>query len=192
MSNKFNSEKVHLQIGFRSSEKTGTLKTIELFGVPGERLRNGEYIVSEKTQHFFDDLIVRKIFRDSRRLSYCDFEYLKVWLYDTNESNENRGYEIPQIDERDLVIRSNINASSLERIYVLDNELTGREKEEWVKTSEDLFTPLFNKFITPPEPPDIFGNNPITNFVKGVAETVDPYLKMKQAIFFNALIIQID
>lgn len=192
MTSKFNSEKVFLKIGFRSSEQIGTLKTIELLGVPGERLRNSEYMVTEKTQHFFDDLMIRKIFRDSRRLPGCDFEYLKIWLYDMNENDENRGYEIPQIDERDLVIHSNFNASSLKQIYVLDNGLTGREKEKWVRTAKDLFTPLFSKFLRPPETPDIFRSNPFTKLVEGVAETVDPYFKMKQAIFFNALIIQID
>jgi hypothetical protein len=191
MSSKFNSEEVFLKIAFRSSEKIGTLKTIELVGVPGERLRSGEYIVTEKTQHFFDDLMIRKIFRESRRLPSCDFEYLKIWLYDMNESNENRGYKIPQIDGRDLVIHSK-TASSLEQIYVLDNELIDREKEEWVKTAEDLFTPLFHKFITPPEPPNILRNHPLTKIIETIGETVDPHLKMKQAIFFNALIIQID
>jgi hypothetical protein len=192
MSQRSDSEKVFLQIGFRSPEREGSLRTIELFGIPGERLGNGEYIVSEKTQRFFDDLIVRKIFRDSRRLPSCDFEHLKIWLYDIDVKDEERGYEIPRIDERDLKIRSDVGSSRLERIYVLDNELDGREYELWKKTAEALFIPLFSKFLTPPEPPDILRNIPLVKFAEEIAEKVDPYLKMRQSVFFNALIIQID
>jgi hypothetical protein len=192
MSQESGSKKVFLQIGFRSSERDGSLRTIELFGIPGERSSNGEYAVSEKTQRFFDDLIVRKLFRDSRQLPYCDFEHLKIWLYNMDTRDEERGYDIPRIDDRDLKIRSDISSSRLERIYVLDNELTGREYERWRRTSEALFTPLFSKFLAPPEPPSILKNIPLVRFAEEVAEKVDPYLKMRQSAFFNALIIQID
>jgi hypothetical protein len=192
MSRGSNSEKVFLQIGFRSSEREGSLRTIELFGVPGERLSNGEYTVSEKTRQFFDDLIVRKIFRDSRRLINCDFEHLKIWLYDMSTKDGERGYEVPIIDDRDFAIRSNTSSSKLERIFILDNELTGHDYDTWRETAESLFNPLFGKFLTPPEPPDIFKNIPLVRFAEDVAEKLDPYLKMRQAVFFNALIIQID
>jgi hypothetical protein len=195
MSQRFNSKEVFLQIGFRSSEPGG-IKTIELFGVPGERLSNGEYAVSEKVQRFFDDLIVRKIFRDSRRLPDCDFQHLKIWLYDMDAKEEDLGYEVPRLDERDLEIYSDFSSSKLERIYVLDNELAGYEYKLWKRTAETLFTPLFSKFLAPPDtlptPPDIFRNSPLGKFVEEMAEKVDPYFRMRQSVFFNALIIQID
>lgn len=192
MSRKFKNEPVFLKVGFRSSERIGSLRTIELIGVPGERSRTGQYAVSEKTQLFFDDIIARKLFRDSRHLSDCNFEHLTIWLYEMDVKNEKRGYEVPVIDEHDLEIKDSSNVSSLERIYVLDNELTGNEYIEWKNTAEALFNPLFSKFITPPKIPDNFKYNPFAKLAEGLAETVDPHLKMKQAVFFNALIIQID
>ncbi|MEM9271408.1 MAG: CHAT domain-containing protein [Cyanobacteria bacterium P01_F01_bin.143] len=192
----FECEKVFLHIGFRSAEREGSLQKIKLFGVPGIKLRDGNYEVTEKIQSFFDDLIARSIFRNSRRLSGCDFKYLKIWLYDMDEKDENKGYEIPQIGRRDVVMHSDFTTSKLERIYILDKKLTGREYARWKNTAENLFTPLFATFITSPETPDIipdiFKNNPLTKIAEEIAETVDPYIKMKQVLPFNALIIQID
>lgn len=194
MPGKSDSDKVFLQIGFRSSEREGSLRTIELCGVPGEKSSDGQYAVNEKTQRFFDDLIVRKIFRDSRHFQECNFEHLKIWLYDTDITNENRGYEIPVIDKKDFLIHSSFRSSTLERIYVLDNSVDPREYGIWKRNAEDLFTPLFSKFITPPETPDILKNIPLFKFVEDIAEKVDPHLKMRQDLLckFNALIIQID
>lgn len=189
-------EKMFLQIGFRSSETGGRLQTIEMFGLPGERLKDGTYTVNEKTQRFFDDLIVRKIFRESRRVSDCDFEYLKIWLYDTEISDNERGFAIPKLDHHDLEIQSNEQHSRLERIYILDNGLQGAEYERWKRICKDLFTPLFRGFIAPPEPPSRLGRNPlggyVVKFLDALTETVDEYAKKKQNLFFNALIIQID
>ncbi|NEO57936.1 MAG: hypothetical protein F6K54_35710 [Okeania sp. SIO3B5] len=197
-------EKIYLEIGFRSPETYGNLKTIELLGVPGQRLNNGECVVNEKTQKFFDKLIVRELFRQSRLLPNCSFEYLKIWLYDTEIENNERGYSIPTIDRGDLEIRSNIPGSKLERIYVLDNELTAQEYQIWKRDAENLFNPLFRQFIAPPELPSLLteesiANNPFTQvfkpLVEGIEKTteaLDKYAKMKQSLFFNALIIQID
>lgn len=192
MSKEYELENVFLEIGFRSPEKEGSLKTIQLFGIPGDKLRNNTYVVGEKTKSFFDDLIVRPIFRDSRRLHNCKFEHLKIWLYDTNVRNEERGYKIPKIDNRDLDIHSNFSSSQLEHIYILDNELSGNEYKIWERNAEDIFTPLFKQFIVPPEPPSIFKNSPFIKFMEEVTDKVDPYFKMKQKVIFNALIIQID
>ena len=192
MSREFDTEQVFLQIGFRSSEREGRLRSIELFGVPGEKLDSGECRVSGKTQQFFDDLIVRKIFHDSCRLPDCNFEHLKIWLCDTDARDGKRGYEIPRIDDQDLEICSDVTSSRLEYIYILDNALTGSEYEIWKRTARDLFSPLFGRFIVSPEPPDILRNLPLVRFLEDMAEKFDPYLRMRQTVFFSALIIQID
>lgn len=197
-------DKIYLEIGFRSPYPNDNLTTIELFGVPGEKRRNGESVVSEKVELFFDDLIVSKIFRESRRLPDCDFEKLKIWLYDTETRNNERGYRIPTIDNRDLEIGPTTSTSKLERIYVLDNELTGREYERWRKNARNLFVPLFGQFIAPPDAASIFSDKtiaenplvklmqPAVNMVETMTDAVDPYARMKQRLFFNALIIQVD
>lgn len=192
MSKNTSQRNVFLQIGFRSSEREGTLKTIELLGVPGERTGSGKYVVNDRMRRFFDDLIVRKLFRDSRYLPSCDFEYLKIWLHDTDSMKEDLDYDIPKIDKRDLTLRPSSSTSQLDHICVLDNELKGSEYEKWRSTCESLFTPLFGNFMTPPEPPSVLKNIPLVRMAGSIAEKVDPYLKMKQNTFFNALIVQID
>ncbi len=196
-----NNETVFLRIGFRSPEKEGSLTSIELFGVPGKASSSSQVEVSHQIQKFFDDLIARVIFRQSRMIPQCNFEYLKIWLYDTKTKDAERGYQIPKIDQHDLEITSNVPSSKLEFIYVLDNKLTGREYEPWEKIARELFTPLFLKFIAPPEMPSELANNPFVKLMEAspfgkalekVNETLDPYSNMKQKLFFNALIIQID
>ncbi len=106
-------EQVFLQIGFNSPRNDGILKTIEIIGVPGEKLINGECVVSEKAQNFFDDLIVKPIFMKSRRLQGCDFRYLKIWVYHSDIKNGERGYKVPNIDQNDLIISSSIPSSGI-------------------------------------------------------------------------------
>ncbi len=187
-----NNETVFLRIGFRSPEKEGSLTSIELFGVPGKASSSSQVEVSNQIQKFFDDLIARVIFRQSRMIPQCNFEYLKIWLYDTKTKDAERGYQIPKIDQHDLEIASNVPSSKLEFIYVLDNKLTGREYERWEKIARELFTPLFLKFIAPPEMPSELANNPFVKLMEAspfgkalemVNETLDPYSPMKQKLF---------
>ncbi len=196
-----NNKSVFLTIGFRSPEQQGSLNSIEIIGVPGKTDSTGQAVISKQIRTFFDDLIARVIFRQSRMIPECDFEYLKIWLYDTETKDADRGYQIPQLDHRDLEIKSNVPSSKLESIYVLDNQLEGQEYQRWVKISNQLFTPLFLKFIAPLEPPAEIANNPVVKLFEAspigkafekVNETLDPYSNMKQKLFFNALIIQID
>ena len=196
-----NNETVFLRIGFRSLEKEGSLTSIELFGVPGKGSTTGQVDINQQIQHFFDNLIARPIFRKARLIPECHFQSLKIWLYDTETKDDERGYQIPPIDERDLEITSHVSSSKLEVIYVLDNHLTGREYERWEKIAMELFTPLFIKFIAPPELPSELANNPLVKLMEAspfgkalemVNTTLDPYSNMKQNLFFNALIIQID
>lgn len=201
MSYSANNNNIFLTIGFRSAEQQGSLNSIEIIGVPGKTDSTGQAVISKQIRTFFDDLIARVIFRQSRMMPECDLEYLKIWLYATDTPDSERGYQIPQIDERDLEITSDVPYSKLEFIYVLDNQLEGQEYESWVNISRSLFTPLFLKFIAPPEPPSEIANNlvfklieasPVGKAFEKVNETLDPYAQMKQKLFFNALIIQID
>ena len=196
MTSSFESEKMFLQATFRSSEPKGSLRNIQVFGIPGEKTKDGEYAITDKTQNFFDDLIVRKLFRKSRFLPNCDFEYLKIWLYDSDENDSNRGYSIPKLDERDLKIKSNFSSSKLECIHVLDNGLVGDDYILWKKTVKSLFMYLFGEFTVFPNPPEEIVNNPffklVESFTDPIRDNIDPYGKIKQNLFFNALIIQID
>jgi hypothetical protein len=186
------SDNIYTAVGFRSSEPGGRLKIIEIFGLPGQRIKNDEIVVTPKTQSFFDSLIVRKIFRQSPRIKNCDFESLKIWLYDTEVMNKERGYDVPELDKQDLVIRSNISYSNLEQIYVLDNNLQGAEYREWQNIVEELFKPLFSGFVVPPEAPEIIAENPLFKAIGSILQPLDPDVKMKQNLWFNSLIIQID
>ncbi|EDN70601.1 hypothetical protein BGP_2640 [Beggiatoa sp. PS] len=185
-------EKVFLQVGFDSGETEGNLRTIEIIGIPGEKLSNGECVVSAKAQCFFDDLVAKPLFRESRHLRDCNFKSLKIWLYHPDVNSE-RGYDVPQIDNRDLEISSNVSASKLRRIYVLDNGLKDTEYQLWQRMTSKLFLPLFRKFVAPPEPPEASGLiGAFFDLVDSTMNTVDKYAQMKQSLFFNTLIIQID
>ncbi|MFM6368703.1 MAG: hypothetical protein ACKPGN_10830, partial [Dolichospermum sp.] len=73
------SENIYTAVGFRSSEPDGTLRTIELFGLPGQKNRDDQVVFMPERQSFFDDLIVRKIFRQSCKIRNCDFKHLQIW-----------------------------------------------------------------------------------------------------------------
>ncbi len=68
-------------------------------------------------------LFLLKKFIESCLIPECDFRFLKIWLYDTEISDRERGYEITKIDERDLcLLKNNFLPSKLEKLFVLDNE----------------------------------------------------------------------
>ncbi|NJO65210.1 MAG: hypothetical protein HC836_46040 [Richelia sp. RM2_1_2] len=187
-------ERIYLEIGFESDIQESNLRRIELLGVPGVRLENGESVIREKQKTFFDDLIVRKLFTLSRRID-CDYQYLKIWLWDNKLRREEVPYRLPSIDKNDLEIRLLKSYTKLERIYVLDNELKDAEYRRWCHTAEKLFTPLFDSFIAPPETPYFFEESPFQPFVNAVTavnQTLDKYASMKQKMSFNTLIIQVD
>ncbi len=190
-----------LKLGLRSPEPDAILHSIEIFGIPGSYTKAGEPTITPKTRKFFDDLIARTIFREARRLPDCDFEYLKIWLYDTETPDAERGYDVPQLDNRDLEIRSNQVSSQLQFIYVLDNALTGNEYQQWRQTTNRLFRPLFMNFTIPPEPPSeltdnslfqAFVESPLGKAFQSFSQNLDPNVELKKSLFFNALIIQID
>ena len=202
MTKDFNPSTVLVQINFSSPEPESKLRTIELYGVPAQ-FKDGQYTVNKKIQQFFKDLILRDLFQNSLDLA-CDFARLKIWLYDEKGKYEKLEYEIPMIDNRYLLIQSKNPMSKLKKIYVLDNELEGKKYEYWKENSEKLFKPLFGNFIAPLERPEIVGNamesdNLLPKFLSYFAKTmesmakdIDPYAELKQNLFFNALIIQID
>ncbi|MDM3853318.1 MAG: hypothetical protein PT119_25915 [Aphanizomenon gracile PMC627.10] len=186
---------VFLTLGLRNSDSRSNLQSVEIIGIPGRKNRDGECSIDVTTERFFDDVIAKQIFRSSNRLKDCKFYDLKVWLYDTGIDNQ--GYEIPEIDRSDFKIECNIPFSKLKYIYVLDNGYEDNEYIQWKKDVETLLRPLFNSFIAPPEPnPSLnfnpFPNFPFPNFLDSLETKLDKHAEMKNEIFFNALIIQID
>lgn len=190
MSSKCDSDKVFLTASFSYPGNDKKFKKIEIIGVPGKKSANDHDVVEEEIKKLFNNLIIKTILKKSNSLHDCNFDSLKIWLYDMKESNENYGYQIPEIKESYFVMYSSLKISNLERIYVFDNELTGREQEEWKKTAKYLFTPLFNNFVTPPELPEELRNNPVSKFIERGVEIFTPSIKIKQTISFNALIIK--
>jgi len=192
-------EEIFLQIGFNSSKNDGTLKSIEVTGIPGERLPNGKCVVSEKAQHFFDDLIVKPIFQKSRQMQSCNFRHLKIWTYHPDIEESKRGYKVPNIDQNDLKIVSETFHSGLHTIIVLDNGLTGESYQRWKTICIELFSQLFARFVAPPKPPEFERRLPNLKFIDTIFSgidsmmtKVDKYGEMKRSLFFDTLIIQID
>ncbi len=185
---------IYTSLGFRSSHPDGNLRTVEIIGVPGQKKRGGECYIGEKMERFFDDSIARPIFQTSRHIPNLDWQAIKIWLYTIDEGEEEQGYQVPQLNEQDLEIQSNISDSNLKLIYVLDNELPKAEYRRWKKTAESLFTPLFRQFVAPPEFPSSFPfpTNPFSGLIQSLDNRLDPYAQMKRELFFDALIIQVD
>ncbi|MEL7534589.1 MAG: hypothetical protein AAFN10_25000, partial [Bacteroidota bacterium] len=69
MKEKESNSEVYLQVDFCSSDTTQALKKIELLGIPGERSEDGGYIVNEKVNRFFEELIAKELFRESAKLN---------------------------------------------------------------------------------------------------------------------------
>ena len=180
-------ENVFLTLGLRNSDSQSNLEVVEIIGIPGQKDRHGECVISATTEKFFDHVIAKPVFRSSNSLKTCNFSYLKVWLYDT--TIEDQGYQIPEIDDRsDLEIEGNVPFSKLKYIYVLNNGYKGNEYRQWKKDVEALVSPLFKSFLAPPAPSPSLAFNPFAHFL----DSIDGYAKMKNEVFFNALIIQID
>ncbi len=200
MSKKYNSNKVFLQVNFCSPERETKLKTIELCGIPALRASGGQYVIDIQVQKIFDTLLIRNLFRNSIRYPEHYFEHLKIWLYDTSATNYSQGYEIPLINDKDLVLHSNISTSVLKRIYILDNDLSGQDYEVRKKMAEVFFHPLFSKFrlASPLPKPQLTNVTKNTSFMKNilegftdVSEKVELNSKIKETFLshFNALII---
>ena len=183
------SQEIFLTVTLESSHPDSNLKLIELQGVPGKN-QNGRYILSDVMFSFFDDTIGRPLFAASRRLPNQNWQKLTIWLYPTDENSLE--YQIPRIDDRDLEIASNISESSLQFIYVLDNDLKGLQYRQWEKAAKAVFSPLFKKFAPPPQLPNSLPFNPFSDFIESLDSRLDPYAQMKRELFFDALIIQID
>ncbi|MEG4860710.1 hypothetical protein QUB75_25170 [Microcoleus sp. K1-B6] len=181
-----------LTVTLESAHRDSNLDQIQIIGVPGQN-QNGKNILSDTVSYFFDDLIGRPIFAASRRIPNLDWQKLTIWLYPRGEDKDSLEYQVPKVDNLDLKIKSNISESNLKFIYVLDNDLKGSEYRRWQKTSEDIFTPLFKKFVAPPELPQLPFSLPFSlPFIESLDSRLDPYAKMKRELFFDALIIQVD
>ncbi|MCC5900132.1 MAG: hypothetical protein JJU32_19750 [Phormidium sp. BM_Day4_Bin.17] len=189
-----NSSKAFLSIQFCSACTDATLQTIEICGLPGCYTKTGKLTVDSTIESFFKDYISEPIFRQAYRLRNRKVETLKIWLYDRKSHHFERGYFVPELDERDLAIPSNPKSSKLDVIYVLDNELTGEELEQWQDAAHQLFSPLFGKFILPSKHPLMNGNiiPSLNQLVDNFYQLIDPKLEVKKQLIFDALIIQIN
>lgn len=174
-----------LTLPLQSSHPDGLLKHIEIIGIPSKTI-NGREVLNDSVLSFFDDSIGRPIFAKARRIPHLKWKKLKIWLSSTDEELE---YSIPDINDLDLKIESNISESNLEQIYILDNELNDNEYWQWKRDAEATFTPLFKKFVPPPQLPIPL---PFSPFIESLDTKLDPYAKMKRELFFDTLIIQID
>jgi len=191
------SENTFLSVGYKSAQPNGSLKMIEVIGVPGQKKNNGEYFVSDKARQFFDDTIVRKIFSESRRIQTCNFEFLKIWLDGPDIRNATE-YDIPEVKcPPDYEIPSDVSSSRLKSIYILlDNKITGHKGEQWRKTVDRIFSPLFKEFISPPDLSEALTNNPLGILMKSIGDlrdsvfsSVDHYAEMKKTLFFSKSIM---
>jgi hypothetical protein len=179
---------VYLSTTFQSPEKNGFLQTIKVHGVPGQELKDGKCTIDNEMLHFCTDAIVGKIFRRSLALK-CEFQHLEIWLYDSNIDRSKISYLLPEIDEYDLLITSKLLTSKLKQIYVLDNKLDGDVLRHWHKEVESLFQPLFEEFVMMP---DNLKSFPILKNIESVTSKVIPHYEMKQNLFFDTLIVQVD
>ena len=179
---------IYLSISFRSPETSGSLQTIKLHGVPGQELSNGESIVDNEMKNFCSDTIVGKIFRRSLDLN-SEFKRLEIWFYNSNTARQEISYLLPEVNERDLLIPSNISTSKLKQIYVLDNELEGDALIDWHQEVKSLFKPLFEEFVIMSE------NLKSVPLFKGIEHVISKgilHYEMKQNLFFDTLMIQVD
>ncbi|MCC5662751.1 hypothetical protein LC653_02090 [Nostoc sp. CHAB 5784] len=185
------STKVYLSIDFRSTNPTGRLASIKLHGVPGRELENEEFSVNEKIRDFCNELIVDKIFRRSHNIG-SNFEHLEIWLYDSKSDRQNLEYLIPELDQDDLKIASDISASQLRNIYILDNKVQDDKLDDWEQEVRKLFRPLFAEFVKLPEMPESLANIPLFKRVESVMSKTIPYHGILETLFFDTLIVQID
>ena len=182
---------VFTTVTLESGHHDGNLSQIEIIGIPGEK-QNGRFSLNDSTFSFFDDSIGRPIFAASRRIPHLNWQSLKIWLYQSDV--QSLEYDVPSIDRRDLQIKSGISESSLKMIYVLDNDLQGSEYRQWENNVKTILMPLFKKFIAPPQLPGSVSSrfNPLSRWADSLDFALDPYAKMKQNLFFDTLIVQVD
>ena len=189
--NKGNSDdELYFQTSYRSSDETENLNIIELSGIPGERQENGEYIVNEQVNGFFEERIAKELFRSSRKLSGYQVTNLKVWLYDTSLKLETLGNQFPKLTEKTLKIESFLDQSELDCIYVLND--WADECDAWEAACKKLLAPLFHQFVPPPDPPDVLKDFLVMRLGIDLTNKLDLYLSMRKNMFFNALIVQIN
>jgi len=178
-----------LTMTLNSPYNKGELRGLQLIGVPGVQ-EGGKYGITSRTQLFFDDSIAKPIFRASTNISRLGWRSAKIWLYSINEPDRLE-YQVPEVDNRDLVIFSPVPNSALRSICVLDNQLTGLAYEDWKRKAHLVFSPVFSKFLILPELSS-GPVNPFFDWMKSTANSLDPYLEIKQQLFFDSLIVQID
>jgi len=180
-----------IQISFGTSEPIEVCENAGLLNLPSSRSEAKARAFDKRVETFFTDLIATELARESDRASSAShFGGLKIWLYDTHKPMALQRSGSPDFDSRDLEIISPVALSRLERIYVLDNGLSGEEYVVWKETCEALFEPLFHRFVAPQEPPEVLKDFMVMRFGEALSSKLYLYLEMKKNMFFNALVIQ--
>lgn len=160
--------------------------------LPGKPSSFKQHVFHRGIESFFTDLIADELSRERHNVSNDSLECIKIWLYNTEQPRHAQGYQVPNFDEQDLEIRSPLLSSKLERVYVLDNGLSGHAYDVWKASCEALVKPLFSRFISPQEPQEILNDFTVMRFGDSLSDKLYLSLAMQANMFFNALIIQTD
>lgn len=191
-------KKVPLSVDSQVPDAQKMADKIQLLGLPGKPLENGSHSKNESVNDFFKDLIAKEIAQGKSELSAFDFDSLEVWLHRTDCENVltndqmSETYDIPDLSQSVLTLKSPVSNSELSCIYVMDNGFSGEDYEAWKISCEALLIPLFKRFVSPNTPPDILKEFIVMRFGAVLARKLNLYLDMKNNIFFNALIIKLN
>jgi len=183
-------EAAYLPIVFKSQKEEDNLKSIEIFGVPAERLQNDECYISENAKNFLNDCVAEGLFTANRTLSQYSFESLKIWLYNTSKPQDSQGYPCPSRGQIAIELPSHLEASELTSISIVDIGLSGKPYQLWESGCEELFKPMFSRFIAPPDPPDVLKEFLQMRFGTRLSTRLDLYLSMRKNMYFDALIVE--
>ena len=184
------SQRIYTSIVFQAPHSS---TTIEIIGIPGRETLDGQCNVNEKIERFFDDCIAKPIFKANSRFNQ-DFSSFKIWLYDTEEDQDHQGYVTPDLDHS-VELSASTTTSMLKVIYILNDDISDFDYRFWRRSVEAIANSLFKAFAALPELPGSLPTaateNPFSRLQKFL-EGRDPYAQMKQELFFDALIVQID
>lgn len=194
-------KKEYLNVAFRSNEQEDNLKIIEVLNMPARQEKDSEdYVADHEISSFFELFVADELFRRNRTLSLYSFESLKIWLHATpqrtkDENNPLVPVQLPSTeaaitDAMTTTLTSHLSASELKQIMVLDIGLSGNQRVLWQDACKELLTPLFGKFIPPPQPPAVLTDFLTIKFGAKLSGKLDLYLSMRKHICFDALVVQ--
>jgi hypothetical protein len=183
------SQRIYTSIVFQAPQST---TTVEIIGVPGRETLDGQCIINEIIERFFDDCIAKPIFKANSRFNQ-DFSSFKIWLYDTEENLDHQSYVIPSL-AHSVGIPASVPNSMLNVIHILSRDISDFDNRSWRRSVEAIGHSLFKSLAVLHEVPCSSSAIPENPFyrLQRFLESRDPYTEMKQELFFDALIVQID